>query len=106
MPHHVQQHQAQPFEQIMATIFTCRSLLKYNLALNEEQKSALLADIDTSLQILQTHLISSTSVDARITSVHLSQANNDVAISHEDKTTLSQEREQNTLQALYRMYHY
>ena len=98
MPQDVQQHQEQPFKQIMDTIFTCRSLLKYNLALSEEQKNDLLADIDTSLRILQTQLAGGTSIDARITQ-------ESAATSLEKENNLSPEHEQSTLRALYKMYH-
>lgn len=104
MSHDVQEHQGQPFEHVMATVFTCRSLVRYNLALTEEQKSDLLADIDTSLQTLRMYLFSGTSVDAKIMPMPLSLSNNPVTSSLE-KAEVASAHEQSKLQDLYRIYH-
>ncbi|GER88800.1 hypothetical protein KDW_29620 [Dictyobacter vulcani] len=47
----------QQSEQIIATIFTCRSIVRYNLTLNEPQKNDLLHDIDAALELLRSQLI-------------------------------------------------
>ncbi|MBA2396908.1 MAG: hypothetical protein H0V70_29655 [Ktedonobacteraceae bacterium] len=40
-------------EQMISTIFACRSIIKYNSALNGEQKNELIADIDICLRSLR-----------------------------------------------------
>src|SRR2546425_1786865 len=47
-------------EHAITTMYTCRSILKYNAALTSDQKEELLADIDASLRLLQDTLTNST----------------------------------------------
>jgi len=49
----------QTIEHAITTMYTCRSILKYNAALTSDQKEALLADIDASLRLLQEGLANS-----------------------------------------------
>jgi hypothetical protein len=51
-----EQYQKQ-IEQAVTTIFTCRSIIRFNTILKEEQKQELLAEIDTTLQFVQSRLI-------------------------------------------------
>ncbi|GHO83365.1 hypothetical protein [Dictyobacter formicarum] len=96
------------FEHIIATIFTCRSVVKYNLTLSENQKSELLDDIDTALEVLRTQLITTTSPELEKVTVPRSQnkgmlvsvTGSEPAIQKKESTGIDQ-----TLQALYRMYH-
>ena len=59
-PDHVQQ-----FERAIATIFTCRSVIKYNAALNEEQKNELFAEIDAAAQFLQERLVANAAIEGQ-----------------------------------------
>jgi len=53
----VEQNHAKQLEHALATAFTCRSVIKYNSSLSEEQKNELLADIDMTVKFLQEHLV-------------------------------------------------
>lgn len=58
-PNHIQR-----FEQAIATAFACRSIIKYNSTLGEEQKNEILADLDSSLQFLRERLIANTAIES------------------------------------------
>lgn len=58
-PNHVQQ-----FEQAIATAFTCRTVIKYNSTLSEEQKNEILAELDATLQFLQDRVIANAPIEA------------------------------------------
>lgn len=47
------QGQTEQFEQALATAFACRSIIKYNSSLGEEQKNELVAEIDTTVKFLR-----------------------------------------------------
>src|SRR5690348_12805684 len=47
------------FEHAMTTMFTCRSVIKFNTMLSNEQRQELIRDIDQSLQFLRSGFISS-----------------------------------------------
>ncbi len=55
---------ARQFERAIATAFTCRSVIKYNSTLSEEQKNEILAQLDGTLQFLQKRLIANVSIEA------------------------------------------
>jgi len=59
----VQPDHAQQFERAIATIFTCRSVIKYNSSLNEEQKNELFAEIDAAAQFLQERLVANATIE-------------------------------------------
>jgi len=103
MSYEAQSHHMQQFELLMTTMFTCRSVVKYNLTLGEEQKKELLADVDTSLEVLRSYLLTDPSKPA---SLPPQPANSSSA---PDITTpsgnVSNDNEQQMLQALYKMYH-
>lgn len=96
------------FEQIIATIFTCRSIVKYNLALSEMQRSELLDDIDTALDVLRAQLITTTAPELEKVTVPrgsgkrmlMPVTGSEPAIQKQVSAATDQ-----TLQALYRMYH-
>ena len=46
------------FEHAMTTMFTCRSVIKFNTMLSNEQRQELIRDIDQSLQFLRSGFIS------------------------------------------------
>lgn len=48
-----EQNRAQQVEHAIATAYTCRSVIRYNSSLSQEQKSELLAEIDTMLNFLR-----------------------------------------------------
>ncbi|GCE27448.1 hypothetical protein KDA_29320 [Dictyobacter alpinus] len=101
-------HQSPQFEQIIATIFTCRSIVKYNLAVNETQKIELLDDIDEALEVLRNYLITHNQSGNENTS-QLKRQKRDVLIPlKDDEPVVVENKEQmaaeQTLQELYRMY--
>src|SRR5437667_9938000 len=49
----------QTIEHAITTMYTCRSILKYNATITSDQKEELLADIDASLRLLQESLTNS-----------------------------------------------
>lgn len=99
---------SQQSEQIIATIFTCRSIVKYNLTLNELQKSDLLHDIDAALELLRSQLIlNGTAPDKNMTAPNV-QSHGKLLPMTEGKSTIEKKEHTNadqTLQALYRMYY-
>lgn len=110
MSYEAQSHDAHQLELLMATIFTCRSVVRYGLVLGEEQKKELLADIDTSLEALRSYMLNDPSTHPK-TALPQSQPPNcsPVLSQPEEASTssgiLSNNDEQQILQALYRMYH-
>jgi len=96
--------QTRQFEQVMATIFTCRSVVKYNSILSEEQKKELIADIDATLPFLRGRLAANevTSGEKASTQSPATEMHSAIPLkeNHTDK-----EPDQQALQALYRMYH-
>src|SRR5947209_5902715 len=55
---------AQQFEQAIATLFACHTIIKYNSTLNEEQKDDILTHLDTTLQFLQKRQIANAALEA------------------------------------------
>jgi len=66
MGRNFQPDHAQQFERAIATIFTCRSVIKYNASLNEEQKNELLAEIDAAAQFLQERLVANATIEEQM----------------------------------------
>jgi hypothetical protein len=58
-PNHTQR-----FEQAIATAFACRTIIKYNSTLGEEQKNEILADLDSTLQFLRERLIANAAIES------------------------------------------
>ncbi len=56
---------AQQLEQAIVTAFACRTIIKYNSTLSQEQKNEILAELDTTLQFLRKRLIATTTPEAR-----------------------------------------
>lgn len=111
MPHDAQQYHPQQFEHIIATVFTCRSIIKYNLTLSSEQKEELFKDIDTSLEALRSYLITPLSNAPETASVGLQAVQPDVSSASETDALSTEDRppelsaEKQILQSLYKMYH-
>ncbi len=101
MPNETQQ--SQQFEHTMTTMFTCRSVIKYNSLLNEEQKQELILDIDRSLQFLRSSFVSAFPPEARNETVAAPPATQ--ALMRPASQEKGKEDAQETLHALYRMYH-
>ena len=66
---------AQRFEQAIATTFACRSIIKYNSTLSEEQKNEMLADLDSTLEFLRERFIANTAIESNsvIPPLHLAE---------------------------------
>ena len=123
MSYEAQSDHMQQFELLMTTMFTCRSIVKYNLTVGEEQKKELLADIDTSLEVLRSYLLTDPSKPALLPSLPtdsspaLCPVEDAILYPVEDATLCpvedtivpsehaSDDNEQQMLQALYKMYH-
>lgn len=93
-------------EQAIATIITCRTVVKYNSMLNEEQKNELFGDIDTALKFLRDDLIDHASAkmqaaEPQAQPMTIVPAN---PAPEEEAYTYKGDDEQ-TLHLLYRMYH-
>jgi hypothetical protein len=105
MGHNIQPDHTQQFERAIATIFTCRSVIKYNAALNEEQKKELLAEIDAAAQFLQGRMVADVSLKEQASFllpplpveeiIAISPVNNEIAGTSE----------QSPLHALYKLYY-
>ncbi|MDQ2907298.1 MAG: hypothetical protein M3Y81_27640 [Chloroflexota bacterium] len=97
----------QLFEHAMTTVLTCRSIVRYNTPLTDEQKSDLLADIDTAVRFLRERLVANTAIETNMVMPQLLQAGIPPAgtpqanLSDEDDDT----GDERTLRALYRIYH-
>lgn len=110
MSNEVQSDDRQQFELLMTTLFTCRSVVKYNLTLGEEQKKDILTDIDTSLEVVRSSLLTSPSINVTTASISPLPANSPPILSLSEETMapsdiVSNDNEQHILQNLYRMYH-
>jgi hypothetical protein len=57
MPSDGQASYSQQIEHLLTTVVTCRSVVKYNLPLSDEQKHDLMGDIDTALEVLRSFLV-------------------------------------------------
>jgi hypothetical protein len=112
MDRNVQSGDTQQFEQAIATMFTCRSVIKYNAALNEEQKKELLAEIDAAAQFLQERMVADVSLKEQASFllpplpveeiIAISQVNNGIA---EASDSTGKAGEQSPLHALYKLYY-
>ncbi len=115
MARNVQPGHAQQFERAIATIFTCRSVIKYNASLSEEQKNELLAEIDAAAQFLQERLVANASDPSREGQallpllalpleeiIAVSQAN---AGNADDDDSAEETDDQRLLQGLFKLYH-
>ncbi len=96
--------QAQGLEQAMSTVFACRSVVKYNMALSSEQKEELIAEIDTSLQFLRESLITHASDQVQPPRLQFQQALAPVPLPDAPQPEARRD-ERRTLQELYRIYH-
>jgi hypothetical protein len=110
MSYEAQSHDAHQLELLMATIFTCRSVVRYGLILGEEQKKELLADIDTSLEALRSYMLNDPSTHPKTASSQTQPPNFSPVLSQPEEAStssgmLANNDEQQILQALYRMYH-
>ncbi|HTI15451.1 MAG TPA: hypothetical protein VL461_12960 [Dictyobacter sp.] len=95
-------------DQIIITVFTCRSLIKYNVSLSEEQRTELLAEIDGALEILRTHALMQEDGMRKKTETlsFVTDATANIAEATQDVNGGTEScPEQQTLQALYQMYH-
>ncbi|GCE13635.1 hypothetical protein [Tengunoibacter tsumagoiensis] len=101
-----QQHAMQQYEQIVSTVFTCRSVVKYNLSLSEDQKKELLDEIDISLDILRTHIIPEAGSKPATSkkTAHAATSVNAAMRVPDDQIDESMQAH-HTLQSLYRMYY-
>jgi len=99
----------QQIEQSITTLFTCRSIIRFNSVLNEEQKQELLAEVDTTLQFFQSRLVAH--VLNENTRSYLTPTNEEGKQEHAktflEETIANQQKEQDqqALQALYKLYH-
>src|SRR5436190_24367013 len=93
-------HWAQQLEQVIATVFTCRSLVKYHLSLDAKQQKNMLQDIDSSLEILQEFVHANRAVQPDLTDMLLSQTDSARIVRASEKKFGLGEDEPETLQAL------
>lgn len=92
------------FEHAMTTMFTCRSVIKFNTMLSNEQRQELIRDIDQSLQFLRSGFISASPPQMpKGPPQHSAPTQASSPSSNLAEKGSSDERE--ALQALYRMYH-
>lgn len=56
----------QRFQQAIATTITCRSIIKYNSTLSNEQKAEVLAEIESSLTFLEARLAANATIDSGV----------------------------------------
>jgi hypothetical protein len=85
----------QELEKAMNTVFACRSVIKYNSMLRDEQKSELIAEIDSCLQFLCGNFITNAS-----TQTHPARS-----LLPDIESGMRGKDERWMLQDLYRIYH-
>lgn len=56
-------HHAQQYEQAIATIIACRTIIKYDTPLSKEQRDEIVVELDTALQFLQKRLVANSAFD-------------------------------------------
>jgi hypothetical protein len=98
------QNSMQSLEQTMSTVFACRSVVKYNSALSEEQKKELLNEIDISLHYLRESLIEHASVQTKPQRPQFQQAVIPSPTANLEKPNREQGKHA-ALQELYRIYY-
>ena len=104
MSNEFQPDSTQRLEQIISTIFACRSVIKYNSVLSGEQKNELIADIDTSLRSLRTGFTRDASAQTIQPSPQFQQAGRMMSVPMVEKTH-NDKQAHAALQELYRIYH-
>lgn len=96
---------ARHFEQLMTTVITCRSVFKYNLTLNNEQKHDLLQDLDQALDLLRLHMLTGSSTPATVEPPVEVIAKTEITPQAAIITYQNEKNDPQTLLALYQMYH-
>jgi hypothetical protein len=97
---------AQRLEQVITTVFACRSVIKYNLSVDEKQQEKMLQDIDASLEVLRGGVLANTPpVQPHFTDSPFSQTDRATSVRAFDDILRSDRNTDEALQALYRMYH-
>jgi hypothetical protein len=91
-------------EQMISTFFACRSIIKYNTALNGEQKNELIADIDICLRSLRSGFTNDVSAQTMQTSSQFQQAGRVMSTPLIERTH-DDTQAHTALQELYRIYH-
>jgi hypothetical protein len=108
MSNEAQQSHAQQFEHAIATAFTCRSIIKYNSSLSEEQKNELIADLDTTLQFLCERLVANASIEAKMVLPPLQLAglisSGNVKDDDDNDNEGNPSNDEHTLRGLYKIY--
>jgi hypothetical protein len=87
----------------MTTIFTCRSVVRYNLSLDGAQKEEVLQDIDASLEVLRACLLTTITVQTHAAEVKSSRVDKARVVRNVEDT--GDLKTHSTLQELYRMYY-
>jgi len=103
MYYDAEEHGSQQLEQVIATIFTCRSVIKYDLSLDEKQKAKMLQDIDASLDVLRGYVPVHPATQPQLTDLSCSQTDSIRVVHANDEALNSGACE--ILQALYRLYY-
>jgi hypothetical protein len=99
----VQKRRAQQLEQVIATIFACRSVIKYNLSVDEKQQEKILQDIDAALEILRACALVMP-LQPHLDDRSLSQISSTTSVHANNETLKPNVSEHGALQALYRIY--
>ena len=99
-------HRVQQLEQVIITVFACRSVIKYNLSVDEKQQEKILQDIDASLEVLRTcGLADRLPVQPHLADAPFSQSEGASSVRAYDDTLGADRSAHETLRALYHMYH-
>ena len=98
-------HWTQQLEQVITTIFTCRSVVKYNLSVDDRQQEQILQDIDAALAVLQGCVLDNMAVPPRLNDLPFPQTASTTVVPTTGETLRSDVNAPETLQALYRMYY-
>ncbi len=104
--------QTQRFQQALATTITCRSIIKYNSTLSDEQKNEILSEMETTLDFLKDSLTANSAFESSTALspqklaefLELDEASDDVA-PEESLSPYDREEQDISLRNLYKLYH-
>jgi hypothetical protein len=97
---------ASQLEQVITTVFACRSVIKYNLSVDEKQQEKMLQDIDASLEVLRAFVLANVpAIQPHLTNLPFSQTYSAASVQAPDDTLKSEVAAHEKLQLLYRMYY-
>jgi hypothetical protein len=99
-------HRALQLEQVIVTVFACRSVIKYHLSVDDRQQEKMLQDIDAALEVLRACVLANMPpVQPHVADLPSSPTASTVNVRDHNDTLSSEVAVHEKLQLLYRMYY-